>query len=444
MKKASDLIEVSQIFDPQKVLTLEDSEIHQDEIYQSTIKPLKMKLLTNQIPTKTFFICGQIGMGKSTALNYLPDETITKKFEVKYLTGRELFAIHDIDIVDILLMIGFELIKGTSLENTYYEGLNKLKDINLENLKISKEQTWDFENQKEDKKDIGAKFDILVSKFDGKIFKNLRMNERERQSIREIFSIDKANLIEFINDIILDYKTDVMQDNKELLLIIDDLEKIVDKDIINKVFVDDNWVFHQINCVKIIPIHIFLPLGNSMFNNDLIEFDFRIDINKLDDVKVSDDEIQKVEKNKDILKDLIKVRLEDESFIEPDAYDEIIKYSGGNLRQLIEIIYQASINQLVVSDAKGKSITVEDVKWGVGEISNRLSKAAISKIKVLNQVNTMHKLFDEPTQKDLEDFDSLLLDNLIFLHKNGTYWCDVNPIIQKTVEVYAKSKQKED
>ena len=109
MKKASNLIEVSQIFDPQKVLTLADKDIHQD-IYQNIINPLKMKLITNQIPSKTFFICGQIGMGKSTALNYLPDDNINNKFEVKYLTGRELFAIHDIDIIDILLMIGFELI----------------------------------------------------------------------------------------------------------------------------------------------------------------------------------------------------------------------------------------------------------------------------------------------------------------------------------------------
>jgi hypothetical protein len=442
MKKASNLVEVSQIFDPQKVLKIEDKDIHQD-IYQSTINPLKIKLLTNQIPAKTFFICGQIGMGKSTALNYLPDDKINDKFEIKYLTGRELFAIHDIDIIDILLMIGFELIKGTTLEEKYYEGLNKLKDINLKNLKISKEQTWDFETHKEDKKELGLKLDIFVSKFEGKVFKNLRMNEKERQSIREIFSIDKANLIEFINDIILDYKNEEMQANKDLLVIIDDLEKIVDKDIIHKIFVEDNWVFHQINCVKIIPIHIFLPRSHSMFNNDLIEFDFRIEANKLDKEVISDLEKIKVASNIETLKSLIKARLEDETLISGDAYDMIINYSGGNIRQLIEIIYQASINQLTISDFEGTTITTDDVKWGVGEISNRLSKMADSKIRVLNQVAKKHKLFDEPTQKDLEDFDSLLLDNLIFLHKNGTHWYDVNPIIQKTVEVYGYTDKKD-
>lgn len=438
MKKASNLIEVSQVFDPQKVLTLEDKDLHQD-IYQSTINPLKIKLLINQIPSKTFFICGQIGMGKSTALNYLPDEKINSKFEVKYLTGRELFAIEDVDIIDILLMLGFELIQGTSLEDKYYEGLNKLKDINLKNLKISKEQTWDYEQTKEDKKEIGLKLDLLVSKFDGKVFKNLKMNEKERQSIREIFSIDKANLIEFINDIIYDYKNELMNNNKDLLLIIDDLEKISDKDIIKKVFVDDNWVFHKINCVKIIPIHIFLPKNHSMFNNDLIDFDFRIEANKLDKSHISEEEQEKIDTNNETLKNLIKARLEDENLIAKDAYLEMIKYSGGNIRQLIEIIYQSSINQLSTSNMEGTIITTDDVKWGISEISNRLSKAADSKIRLLTQILKHHKLFDKPTKKDLEDFDSLLLDNLIFFHKNGTHWYDVNPIIQKTVEVYGKS-----
>ena len=441
MKKASNLIEVSQVFDPQKVLTLEDKEFHQD-IYQSTIKPLKVKLLVNQTPSKTFFICGQIGMGKSTALNYLPDEKIKSKFEVKYLTGRELFAIHDVDIIDILLMVGFELIKDTSLENKYYEGLNKLKDVNLETLKISKEQSWDYQHIKEDKSTSKLNINVAIAKFDSSLFKNLKMNERERQTIREIFSIDKANLIEFINEIIFDYKNDVMNNNKDLLLIIDDLEKIVDKDIIQKIFVDDHWVFNQINCVKIVPIHIFLPQRHAMFNSDLIEFDFRIESNKLDDSIDSEEDTKKVTSNIEILNNIIKVRMESDSFIDKKAYADIVEYSGGNIRQLVEIIYQASIHQLDISDFEGTIITQADVKWGISQISNRLSKVADSKIKVLNQVAKYNKKFDEPTQKDSDDFDSLLLDNLIFLHKNGTHWYDVNPIIKKTVEVYGKKDTK--
>ena len=374
-------------------------------------------------------------MGKSTALNYLPDEKINSKYEVKYLTGKELFNIEDIDIIDILLMIGFELIKGTSLENKYYDGLNKLKDINLDNIKISKEESWDFTQEDEKKKEVGINLSVHIAKFTSSIFTNLKRNQQQRQTIREIFNIDKANLIQFINDIISDYK-EIIDNHKELLLIIDDLEKINDKNIIHDVFVENNWIFNEINCVKIIPIHIFFPRMHAMAKNDLVELDFRIEKNKLD----PSDDFEIVEENKRVLKSLIQVRLADISLINDDAYAEVIRFSGGNIRQIIEIMYQAAINNISKSnDQEGTVIDLDDIKWGANQIASRLSKVADSKIRVLNQIAKNYRQFDEPTQKDEDDFDILLLDNLVFFHKNGTHWYDINPIIAKTVDIYGKT-----
>ncbi len=434
MIKASNIIEIAQQFDPLQVLTTEDKDFHQN-IYDTTINPLKTKLLLNQIPTKTYFLCGQIGMGKSTALNYLPDNNIEAKYEVKYLTGKNLFNIDDIDIIDILLMIGFELIKDTKLEEVYYEGLNKLKDINLENIKIGLEEYWEYNQEDEKKQTNGINLNVHISKFESSIFKNLKKNTQQRQTIREIFNIDKANLIEFINDIISDYK-DLTSNNKELLLIIDDLEKINNKDIIHSVFVENNWIFNDINCVKIIPIHIFFP-RMSASKDDLIELAFRIDNNKLD--KTDDSKIVKA--NIKSLRELIESRLENKKLINDDAYDEVIKLSGGNIRQIIEIIHQASINNITKdSNGKGTIIDTDDILWGADQISARLSKVADSKIRVLNQISNNFKQFEEPTQKDEDDFDIVLLNNLVFFHKNGTHWYDVNPIIAKTVEIHGNQQ----
>jgi len=434
MIKASNIIEIAQQFDPSQVLTTEDKDFHQN-IYDTTINPLKTKLLLNQIPTKTYFLCGQIGMGKSTALNYLPDDKINAKYEVKYLTGKELFNIEDIDIIDILLMIGFELIKNTKLEEVYYEGLNKLKDINLENIKIGLEESWEYNQEDEKKQTNGINLNVHISKFESSIFKNLKKNTQQRQTIREIFNIDKANLIEFINDIISDYK-EMINNDKELLLIIDDLEKINNKDIIHSVFVENNWIFNEINCVKIIPIHIFFP-RMSASKDDLIELAFRIDNNKLD--KTDDSKI--VEANIKSLRELIESRLENKKLINNDAYIEVIRLSGGNIRQIIEIIHQASINNITKdSERKGTIIDTDDILWGADQISARLSKIADSKIRVLNQISNNFKQFEEPTQKDEDDFDIVLLNNLVFFHKNGTHWYDVNPIIAKTVEIHGNQQ----
>jgi hypothetical protein len=144
------------------------------------------------------------------------------------------------------------------------------------------------------------------------------------------------------------------------------------------------------------------------------------------------------------LRDLIKLRLDDENLIEEKAYLKIIKNSGGNIRQLIEIVYQSAIHQLQISKFNGTQIDCDDVEWGVAQISSRLSKVADSNIKILKQIYTHHKLFEEPTSQENDSFDNLLLNNLIFLHKNGTHWYDINPIIKKTVIAHGKSNKKSD
>jgi len=437
MPKASNLIEVSQIFDPQKALTIDDIDIHKN-IYESIIEKLKIKILTNHVPSKTFFVYGQAGMGKSTALNYLPDNNIENRYKLLYLPGKELFVENDIDIIDVLLMIGFKLTENNKLADNYFLKLEELQKMNLDLLAKSSEKTKEsLESQGHSAKaslGIASKM-FLFAELTGSVFKNLKRNEKERETLREIFTVDKAKLITLINQIIEDYEKEILNHEKKILLIIDDLEKIENRDDIERLFITNNWVFNDVKCVKVVPIPVFLTRITSMFNNDLIEFDFRISKNPLD----SDaDNGEKVEENKKLLKELIEKRMEKSSFIHLDAYEEIINYSGGNIRQLIEIIYQSTIEQLYISNMKGNQISIDDIKNGVASISSRLSKASDSKIKVLTQIAKKHKFLAEPTEQDKSDFDNALLDNLIFLHKNGTHWYDVNPMIRKTVEVHAR------
>jgi len=437
MQKASNLIEVSQIFDPQKALTRDDKEIHTD-IYQNIIKTLKTKILINQVPSKTFFIYGQAGMGKSTALNYLADEKIEDKYELIYLPGKELFVENDIDVIDVLLMIGFKLTEGNKLADEYFVKLEELQKINLDLLVKSSEKTKESLKSQghtaEASLGVGTKT-FVFAKLAGSVFKNLKRNEKERETLREIFNIDKAELIRLVNQIIYDYEKEMLDHKKRVLLVIDDLEKIENRADIERLFITNNWVFNDIGCLKIVPIPVYLTRITSMFNNDLIEFDFRISENPLDN---SSDSEETVKENRALLKELIQTRMQDHSFIDDRAYDEIINLSGGNIRQLIEIIYQSAIQQLTISDLEGTQVSLDDVISGAASISSRLSKAADAKIRVLGQIAKNHKLFSEPTEQDKIDFDNALLDNLIFLHKNGTHWYDVNPMIKKTVEVYAK------
>ena len=111
LKKARTIEEAYQVFETQKPLNQDNKEFYVD-IYHQDLLNLRKDLVLNLIPDKSFFVTGQSGNGKSTALNFLPDTAIRKKYDVKYLNGRDVFKLDDIDIIDIILMVGYTIVKG--------------------------------------------------------------------------------------------------------------------------------------------------------------------------------------------------------------------------------------------------------------------------------------------------------------------------------------------
>ncbi|MDL1964951.1 MAG: hypothetical protein LWW98_11640 [Deltaproteobacteria bacterium] len=113
LKKATTIEEAYQVFDTQNPLDQVNKEFYVD-IYHEDLLKLRKDLVLNLIPDKSFFVTGQSGNGKSTALNFLPDTAICKKYDVKYLYGRDVFKLDHIDIIDIILMVGYTIVNGNA------------------------------------------------------------------------------------------------------------------------------------------------------------------------------------------------------------------------------------------------------------------------------------------------------------------------------------------
>ena len=193
LKKATNIKEIYQQFDNEKPLEIEDIEFYID-IYCEVIKDLRVELELNDNYSKTLYISGQSGSGKSTALNFLINDEIKDDYIVKYIRGINLLYPNNISIMDILLMTGFELIKDDEdLKKEYFEKLNQL---------------------------------------------------------------NKNELIENLNKIFIKYRE--KNENKKFLIIFDDLEKIEIKEQIKSIFIDNKYVFDKLNCVKILTIPIYL------------------------------------------------------------------------------------------------------------------------------------------------------------------------------------------
>jgi len=80
--------------------------------YDFKIKEIRDSLIyDNQLAHQTIYLMGQVGTGKTTALNFLPDEKIYEKFHVIPLYATDLFDMVDIDIADVLFVLCHQLME---------------------------------------------------------------------------------------------------------------------------------------------------------------------------------------------------------------------------------------------------------------------------------------------------------------------------------------------
>lgn len=433
MQKATNLEELYQIFDNQESLKKEDNEFYVD-IYHKDIAILKSGVKFNQNPNKKFYVTGQNGSGKTTALNFLVDEKIESKYSVKFIRGMDLFLLNDVDIVDILIMTGYELIKEfEDLKEEFFESLEKIRKTRLESYSEINES----EAKKQNSGEVTAKGGINTSwlpmiKFGIEMFAKYKIDNTYKQTVREMFTLNKMELVEEINKIIDRYKE---KKNQNLLLVFDDLEKMKKHEQIEELFIDNNEFFDKLNCVKVLTIPVYLTTKYSMFNSDVFKFSVRIDKNPLDD----NSEDEKAIENREKLKELILKRVdESKNLIENEVIEKVIEQSGGNLRLLIQIVQKATLNALSLDD-EATIVTKEDLKDALTDIRNTYATAIMSRVETLNHILNKNIMIDDET-KSFDHFRESLLDNMAFVYFNGNTWYDVNPIIKETVKKYISQK----
>ncbi len=138
-------------------------------------------------------------------------------------------------------------------------------------------------------------------------------------------------LIEKVNNIIAAYK-EQQNSGKNLLIIIDDIEKIRKQDQTIELFIENIDVFQKIKCIKVITFPVYLATQYAMYQ-DASKFSIRISENPY---KACDRDI--AAKNRKTLTTVIYDRVEKRELVERDAVEKAVNFSGGNLRFLMDII----------------------------------------------------------------------------------------------------------
>lgn len=425
MKLATNMVEMKQNFrSNDKYLSQDDSNVYEN-LFKSQMRRLALDIEDSQIEYDSFYITGQSGNGKSTALNNLKNtnDYIKDNFITKHLMANEVFDFQDkITIVDVLLMIGMKLCESDEdIQSKYIEKLEEFKDISTKKAQKSmiKTSTTESDTSKNTKTGIDIGF-LETFEIGGSFNKNWNDSEQVRNEFRQLFMLDRVELVGFINDIIREINN--KNNSKKLFLILDDLEK---KNISDELFTIHRELLENIELTKIITI----PVNHTVLLSNIYKLNIRIKSNPLKTVNASEEK-EEIEQNKTTLKNIIYKRIHKDYYgLLPDddkVIGKLIEYSGCNIRQLIKLVGEASSNARY-NDSD--SISEIDVDKAIETLVNNIAIAVPYRLSFLKYIQK-HHIQNEEQQ---ENFKESIADNMIFAYFNGSPWYEVNPVIENYV-----------
>lgn len=376
----------------------------------------KLRLAVNR---KVIF-AGHVGTGKSTLLaRFAQEMTEAGKF-VAFFSIADLVEMSKVDHVYVLYSIALVLMKKAKEESVAMPPLLQ-KSID-EWFLTTKTKTYS---------------DGLKSEFSAgmELFKMLSAKLHKEDSFREevkiTYSPNVRSLIDKVNEIsgIIQAST-----GKEILVIIDDLDKLT----IN----DARSIYHDnLNNLLAPTIPIILTVPIAIVRDPEISGSLRLlgepqllTVPKFyaqDDAHQSD--AQPVAENVQILRDLVEKRI-DPDLIEEAALDRMVLCSGGLLRELVRLAQQCCEECLSkIEDNPDVEVKIDDEILTVAIKVLRNGFARILGTDDYKILKSVYQDFTPPNTKE-PNFLSLLHNLCVLEYENDDLWYDLHPIVVDLLE----------
>ncbi|MBI4647330.1 MAG: hypothetical protein HY738_12270 [Bacteroidia bacterium] len=327
-------------------------------------------------------------------------------------------------------MFSLELVGKLKDKKIFEEKIKKIYDKHIN--KIETETSVESSNRKgieaEAKISFGKQFLLKIINIGAEFRANYQRDKQYRTITREFFQFSKNELLEIVNDLIYKYYEE-HGSKKKVLAIFDDLEKIKDIQRINTIFIDNRIYLNDIDCKKILSVPVHLASNPQFAEVNKYFFNLKIYKNPLCD----HEDNKPIEINKARLIDSVKKRIESNAeLISDDAIKIAIQFSGGNIRQFLQILYKAALNVLILESNK---ISSNDVEEACQTERLAMEHAILGKelISLLSVIMKDHI----PDVPDSDLFVLTLLCLQTILYRNDSVWYDVNPLIKETIKRYS-------
>ena len=421
MKKATKFEEMIRVFNPYPL-----SKDDYDKFYVNTgnirsvvnaSDKIVNSLTYGEYPGMKLLFMGHKGSGKSTEIVNI-SKRLKSKYEIITFSMAQEIELLGMQYIDVIFVIMSQIIDF--LEDNKKD--IKIKDKLIEELSLYWQKEEVFEKIVEDSASLEAggeaKLSILkqISVWGKGI---LKTGMESKHIIRTTVEPKVSYLLELLNQIINEINKQLKEKrNKELLLVIEDMDKLEAVDA-KELFVLHRRALLTINAKMILsfPIYLVYTPEYSMIRDDFA------DCVLFSMIKVREKNGDRHQAGIDILKQIVYKRMDD-ALIEDEALDYMICKTGGAIRDLFELLKQAAYYRLgnLQNDSP---ISIDDariVETGLKATYERFLTSE-AHIKKLQQV------YKEPIPDYADEVLSDLLRTLAVIEYNGDRWCGVHPLL---------------
>ena len=366
-------------------------------------------------PYMKLLFMGHKGCGKSTEILHIAQE-LQDKYEVVTFSVAQEIEMSGIQYVDVIFTIMNQIIEFVSKNDRI-----QLKEDLMDRLI----QYWKSETVLQEVLTEKSGFNAdaegklsLLSIISANIKGVFQTGAETKREVRTAIEPKIGTLIRMINDSIRDINEQLqMQSGKEILLVIEDLDKLEIADA-RHIFVEHrkSLLTLQVKTIFSFPIYMVYTDDYSMIQDD---FDECVLYSM---IKVANKDKTDNEEGINILKEVVYKRM-DRSLIQDDTLTYMIRKSGGALRDLFQMLSDAAF--LKLEGGSREPIGQLEAEIAVSGLKSKYQRY----ISTSEQMERLIQIYLDPIPEQTDSILSSLLKSLSVIEYNGERWCGVHPIL---------------
>lgn len=357
-------------------------------------------------------LTGHRGSGKSTELFRLKQKLESNDVFTIYIDTEDQLDIGDINYLDVLLCIAKEVYRQLDKQAIQLNSdlLNDLVQWFADRV-IEDKESIDYQGSI--KAEVGAKAPIPFLKLLAKLTAEIKAGSSRRETTRLVLEKEKAVFIQKLNTLIDNAKSSVKRAGKQdLVLIIDGLEKMPYRLMPDGQSIHAHLFVHNAEQLKAPNCHIIYTVPISLiYSNNLLDHFGMTEVIPM--VKLN-------EKGIEDLKTVIAKRANIELLFEnPSDIDELIKLSGGVMRDLIHLLRECT-------DTDEPQISTVEVQNALKELTFTYDRLVKN-----NEIEALRFVAKKRRATGEEEYARLLHLRLVLEYRNGEPWADVHPAVKR-------------